>query len=82
VPNKEKAIIKTDWNHEGPWEFLSRYWTICSVISSYIIGMIQRNEIVIKPAIPCPAWTRVRRKSILQKTVIKDGQGGEQSRDK
>jgi hypothetical protein len=59
VPQKEKAIIKKkDWNQEGPWHFLSRYWTIASIKSSYIIEMIQRNEIVIKPVIACPAWTR------------------------
>jgi hypothetical protein len=76
VLSKGKAIIKTDWSQEGPWKFLSRYWTISSIISSYIIEMI-----VIKPIIPCPAWTRVRRKSILQKIVTKEEQGGEQFRD-
>jgi hypothetical protein len=72
---------KGDWNQECPWDFLSSYWTVSSIISSYIIEMIQRNEIVIRPNIPCPAWTRVRRKSTLQKIAIKEGQGGEQSGD-
>jgi hypothetical protein len=31
VPDIEKAIIKRDWNQEGPWEFLSRYLTVSSI---------------------------------------------------